>query len=68
MPAVGASGELAAIEERVRLYLIEKAKGATSDPFQAKVTYSHLCSTIDPEQHYWVPPRYRENRPGPGPN
>lgn len=54
------TGRLSTIEERVRQYLIEQARRADPDhPFQATVTYGHLCKAIDPEQRYWVAPRYR---------
>jgi hypothetical protein len=56
-----AQGEsLSSIEERVRLYLIERAKlGNPSAPSSSKVAYGTLCSAIDPEQRHWAWPRYR---------
>ena len=51
---------LAAIEERVRQYLIQAAKNADPDhPFKATITYGDLCGAIDPEQQYWAWPRFR---------
>ena len=51
---------LSAIEERVRQYLIERAKRADpAHPFQSKITYGDLCDAIDPDQHYWSYPRFR---------
>lgn len=53
-------GRLAAVEERVRQYLIETARKADrARPFHATVTYGDLCSAIDPDQHYWSYPRFR---------
>ena len=54
------SGKLPPIEERVRQYLIESARKADPNrPFEATVTYGHLCSAIDPDEHYWAYPRFR---------
>ena len=60
-PTYRVSGSrLSAIEERVRQYLIERAKSADSgQPFQATITYSDLCGGIDPDQQYWSWPRFR---------
>ena len=53
-------GRLTPIEERVRQYLIERAKKTDPGrPFQAKVIYGDLCKAIDPEEHYWAWPRFR---------
>ena len=53
-------GRLAAIEERVRQFLVEKARATDpSRPFHATVTYGDLCEAVDPEQHYWKWPRFR---------
>lgn len=60
MCAVETVGRLTPIEERVRQYLAARAeKTDPSHPFQAKITYSGLCSAIDPDQHYWAHPRFR---------
>lgn len=51
---------LSPIEDRIRLFLIERAKRTSvSSPFNARITYGNLCAAIDPEQHYWRGPRYR---------
>lgn len=53
-------GRLAAVEERVRQYLIElAAKTDPHHPFKSTVTYGDLCKAIDPEQNYWSWPRFR---------
>jgi hypothetical protein len=51
---------LTPIEERIRLFLIDRAKRTTRiSPFDARVTYADLCASVDPEQHYWKWPRFR---------
>ena len=58
----GPLDRLSAVEERVRQFLIERARKADSDhPFQATVTYGDLCHAIDPGQRYWVAPRFGES-------
>src|SRR6266545_6114335 len=53
-------GRLSPIEDRVRQYLVARAKKADRRrPSEAKITYSGLCSAIDPDQHYWARPRFR---------
>ena len=53
-------GALSPIEERVRQLLIKLAQDADLDrPFTATITYGNLCETIDPDQAYFKPPRYR---------
>lgn len=55
-------GALIPIEERVRQFLIERAKSADpSHPFAVAsiITYGELCAAIDPEEQYWRGPRYR---------
>jgi hypothetical protein len=48
------------VEERVRQFLIQRAQDTNTDqPFTAVISYSELCKTLDPDEHYWVPPRYR---------
>jgi hypothetical protein len=60
MCAVERGGNLTGIEERVRQYLIERAKSTDpAHPFQSKITYGDLCGAIDPDQHYWSYPRFR---------
>jgi len=51
---------LTPIEERIRLFLIDRAKRTTRiSPFDARITYADLCANVDPEQHYWKWPRFR---------
>ena len=51
---------LTPIEERIRLFLIDRAKGTTRiSPFDARITYADLCASVDPQQHYWKGPRFR---------
>lgn len=51
---------LAAIEVRVRTYLIERARNTSpGSPLQARITYTDLCKAIDPTQQYWASPRFR---------
>jgi hypothetical protein len=53
-------GRLSAVEERVRQYLIERARRADiQQPFRATITYGDLCEAIDPDQRYWSWPRFR---------
>ena len=60
MCAVNRGVSLTAIEERVRHYLIERARKVDpAYPFQAKITYKDLCNAIDPDEQYWAFPRFR---------
>lgn len=59
MPERIAVGQLTAIEERVRQYLVERAKSAADNPFNARVSYSDLCAAVDPDEHYFARPRFR---------
>jgi hypothetical protein len=57
---VSFEGALNPIEERIRQFLIERAKKCDpSRPFAAKVTYQDLCAAIDPDEHYFKWPRFR---------
>jgi hypothetical protein len=52
--------ELNPAEERVRRILIERAKNTDPQaPRGALITYGDLCAAADPDQAYWVAPRYR---------
>ena len=62
MCQASSEGALSPIEDRVRHFLIERAKKA--DPsrplaISTLITYGDLCAAIDPEEHYWRGPRYR---------
>src|SRR6266536_1288027 len=60
MCPVSLEGALNPIEERVRQFLIERAKnGNPVRPFTATITYGDLCAAIDPEQDYFKWPRFR---------
>jgi hypothetical protein len=61
MCQISSEGALDPIEERVRQFLIERAKRADpSHPFaHSTITYGELCAAIDPDEHYWRGPRYR---------
>jgi hypothetical protein len=60
MCPVNAEVALSPIEERIRLFLIERAKKANpAQPFTSTITYGDLCSAIDPEQDYFKWPRFR---------
>jgi hypothetical protein len=51
---------LGPVEERVRQFLIRRARETSPDqPFTAVITYGDLCKALDPDEHYWVAPRYR---------
>jgi hypothetical protein len=53
-------GDLSPIEERVRQFLVERAKKTDPvQPFNATIRYGDLCGTIDPDQAYFVWPRFR---------
>jgi hypothetical protein len=53
-------GRLSAVEVDVRWSLIEQAQGTDSRyPLRAKVSYQDLCAETDPDQRYWVRPRFR---------
>jgi hypothetical protein len=62
MCPASSEGALSPVEDRVRHFLIERAKKADpSHPLSAStlITYGDLCAAIDPEEHYWRGPRYR---------
>jgi hypothetical protein len=57
---INALEPLGPVEERVRQFLIQRARNAnTGQPFTAVITYGDLCKALDPDEHYWVAPRYR---------
>jgi hypothetical protein len=54
------SQELSPLEQRVRAFLISRAKQADPDRLSsAKIEYQELAKAIDPQQHYWAWPRFR---------
>ena len=54
------SQELSPIEQRVRAFLISRAKEADPDRLSgAKIEYQQLGKAIDPEENYWAWPRFR---------
>lgn len=54
------SQELSPIEQRVREFLISRARQADPDRVaSAKIEYQQLAKAIDPEEHYWAWPRFR---------
>jgi hypothetical protein len=54
------SVELSPNEQRVRAFLISKAKQADLDrPASAKIEYQQLAKAIDPDERYWAWPRFR---------
>ncbi len=54
------SQELSAVEQRVRTFLISKARQADPDRLaSAKIEYQQLAKALDPEEHYWAWPRFR---------
>jgi hypothetical protein len=54
------SQELSPIEQRVRAFLISRARQADPDRgASAKIEYQQLAKAIDPEEHYWAWPRFR---------
>jgi hypothetical protein len=50
---------LGPVEERVRQFLIQRARDNTGQPFAAVITYGAMCKALDPDEHYWAAPRYR---------
>lgn len=53
-------GALKPIEERIRQFLIARAKDTDPNrPFRATITYSDLCKAVDPDEKYWSWPRFR---------
>jgi hypothetical protein len=54
------SQELNPLEERVRAFLISRARQADPDrPSRAKTEYQQVGRAIDPEEHHWAWPRFR---------
>jgi hypothetical protein len=54
------SQELSPNEERVRAFLISRARQADPDRLSsAKIEYQELAKAIDPQEHYWSWPRFR---------
>jgi hypothetical protein len=54
------SQELSPIEQRVRAFLISRARQADPDRLSsAKIEYQQLGKAIDPQEHYWAWPRFR---------
>jgi hypothetical protein len=54
------SQELSPVEQRVREFLISRARQADPDRLSsARIEYQQLAKAIDPEEHYWAWPRFR---------
>jgi hypothetical protein len=54
------SQDLSPIEQRVRAYLIRRAREADPDRLSStRLEYQELAKAIDPEEHYWAWPRFR---------
>jgi hypothetical protein len=54
------SQKLFPIDQRVRAFLISKARQADPDRLStAKIEYQELAKAIDPQEHYWAWPRFR---------
>jgi hypothetical protein len=54
------SKELSPLEQRVRAFLISRARQANPDrPSGAKTEYQQVGKAIDPEEQYWSWPRFR---------
>jgi hypothetical protein len=54
------SQELSALEQRVRAFLISRARQSDPDRVStARIEYQELAKAIDPEEHYWSWPRFR---------
>jgi len=52
--------ELDPVEERVRAFLISRARQADpARPSSAKTEYQQVGKAVDPEQRYWAWPRFR---------
>jgi len=54
------SEELSPLDQRVRAFLISRARQADPDrPSSAKTEYQQVGKAIDPQEHYWSWPRFR---------
>jgi hypothetical protein len=54
------SQELSPLDQRVRAFLISRARQADPDrPSSAKTEYQQVGKAIDPEEQYWAWPRFR---------
>lgn len=54
------SQELSPLDQRVRAFLISRARQADPDrPSTAKTEYQQVGKAIDPEERYWAWPRFR---------
>jgi hypothetical protein len=54
------SQELSPLEQRVREFLISRARQANPDRLaSARIEYQELAKAIDPQQQYWAWPRFR---------
>lgn len=54
------SQELSPLEQRVRAFLISRARQANPDRLaSARIEYQELAKAIDPQQQYWAWPRFR---------
>jgi hypothetical protein len=52
--------ELSPVEQRVRAFLISKARQGNPDRLaSAKLEYPELAKAIDPQEQYWAWPRFR---------
>jgi hypothetical protein len=52
--------ELSPLEQRVRAFLISRARQANPDRLaSARIEYQELAKAIDPQQQYWAWPRFR---------
>ena len=54
------SQDLSPLDQRVRAFLISRARQADPNrPSSAKTEYQQVGKAIDPEEHYWAWPRFR---------
>ena len=54
------SQELSTLEERVRAFLVSRARQADPDRLaSARIEYQQLGKAIDPQEQYWAWPRFR---------
>lgn len=54
------SQELSPLDQRVRAFLISRARQSDPNrPSSAKTEYQQVGKAIDPEEHYWSWPRFR---------
>ena len=54
------SQELSPVEQRVRAFLVSRARQADPDRLSsARIEYQELAKAIDPQEQYWAWPRFR---------